>query len=47
MTMGGSAVADMFGLVGLDIFKPIDDAATELDELRAFTRPAPALQRSV
>src|SRR5690606_27802073 len=47
VAVAGGALADLLGLVGFDILEAIDDAAAELDELRAFTRPAPAFQRAV
>ena len=47
MAMAGCALADLLGLVGFDVLKPVDDAAAELDVLRAFTRPAPAFQRAM
>src|SRR5690606_4715782 len=43
----GRALAELLRLKRLYIFKAIDDATTELDELRAFARPAPALQCAV
>src|SRR5690606_22859277 len=47
VAVAGGALAELLGLVGFDILEAIDDAAAELDELRAFTRPAPAFQRAV
>src|SRR5690606_38535037 len=43
----GGARPDLLALVLLDVFEAIHDATAELDEARAFARPAPALKRAV
>ena len=37
----------LLGLECLDVFKAVDDAAAELDEMRTFPGPAPALESAV
>src|SRR5690606_41038151 len=44
---GGRALAELLRLERLDVFEAVHDPAADLDELRAFARPTPPLQRAM